>query len=226
MKMVAEGISTTHAALALGRRTGVELPIATQMAEVLAGRKDARAALEESDAAPPAGRGRWRVIDSIGWGFSIVSSQDSPAPSSSSSSVSTSSSVGGRAGAARPADRRRHARRARRAADLGRRRRRRHGSHPRLPSARARGTARACASWCGTRSSAIFGDADRPTASGHAARHPRSSASTARARRRPSASSPASPRPQGSSRSSAPPTRFARPRSISCRSGPIAPASR
>jgi glycerol-3-phosphate dehydrogenase (NAD(P)+) len=47
MKMVAEGIKTTDAALALGARTGVELPIATQMAEVFAGRKDARAALEE-----------------------------------------------------------------------------------------------------------------------------------------------------------------------------------
>ena len=47
MKMVAEGIKTTDAALALGARTGVELPIATQMAEVFAGRKDARAALED-----------------------------------------------------------------------------------------------------------------------------------------------------------------------------------
>lgn len=47
MKMVAEGVRTTHAALELGRRHGVELPIATQMAEVLAGRKDARAALED-----------------------------------------------------------------------------------------------------------------------------------------------------------------------------------
>jgi len=47
MRMVAEGIKTTDAALALGARTGVELPIATQMAEVFAGRKDARAALEE-----------------------------------------------------------------------------------------------------------------------------------------------------------------------------------
>jgi glycerol-3-phosphate dehydrogenase (NAD(P)+) len=47
MKMVAEGIKTTHAALALGARADVELPIATQMAEVLAGRRDARAALEE-----------------------------------------------------------------------------------------------------------------------------------------------------------------------------------
>ena len=47
MKMVAEGVKTTGAALALGARHGVELPIATQMAEVLAGRKDARAGLEE-----------------------------------------------------------------------------------------------------------------------------------------------------------------------------------
>ena len=47
MRMVAEGIKTTDAALALGARTGVELPIATQMADVFAGRKDARAALEE-----------------------------------------------------------------------------------------------------------------------------------------------------------------------------------
>ena len=37
MKMVAEGVKTTGAALALGRKHGVELPIATQMAEVLAG---------------------------------------------------------------------------------------------------------------------------------------------------------------------------------------------
>lgn len=46
-KMVAEGVRTTGAALELGSRLGVELPIATQMAEVLAGRKDARTALEE-----------------------------------------------------------------------------------------------------------------------------------------------------------------------------------
>ncbi|HEX7085143.1 MAG TPA: NAD(P)H-dependent glycerol-3-phosphate dehydrogenase [Vicinamibacterales bacterium] len=46
-KMVAEGIRTTGAALELGARAGVELPIASQVAEVLAGRKDARTALEE-----------------------------------------------------------------------------------------------------------------------------------------------------------------------------------
>jgi glycerol-3-phosphate dehydrogenase (NAD(P)+) len=47
MKMVAEGVRTTHAALALGRIARVELPIATQLAEVFEGRKDARAALQE-----------------------------------------------------------------------------------------------------------------------------------------------------------------------------------
>jgi len=47
MKMVAEGVKTTGAALNLGARVGVELPIATQMADVLAGRRDARAALQE-----------------------------------------------------------------------------------------------------------------------------------------------------------------------------------
>lgn len=45
MKMVAEGVRTTGAALALGARHGVELPITTQMFEVLEGRKDARTAL-------------------------------------------------------------------------------------------------------------------------------------------------------------------------------------
>ena len=47
MKMVAEGVRTTDAALALGKRHGVELPIAAQVAELLAGRKDARTALFE-----------------------------------------------------------------------------------------------------------------------------------------------------------------------------------
>ena len=46
MKMMAEGVRTTGAALALGARHGVELPIATQMAEVLAGRTDVRSALD------------------------------------------------------------------------------------------------------------------------------------------------------------------------------------
>ncbi len=45
MKMVAEGVRTTEAALALGARYDVELPIAAQVAELLAGRKDARAAV-------------------------------------------------------------------------------------------------------------------------------------------------------------------------------------
>jgi len=46
MKMIAEGVRTTGAALALGERYGVELPIATQMGEVLAGRVDVRTAIE------------------------------------------------------------------------------------------------------------------------------------------------------------------------------------
>jgi glycerol-3-phosphate dehydrogenase (NAD(P)+) len=45
MKMVAEGVRTTDAALQLGARHGVELPITSQVAELLAGRKDARTAL-------------------------------------------------------------------------------------------------------------------------------------------------------------------------------------
>jgi glycerol-3-phosphate dehydrogenase (NAD(P)+) len=46
-KMVAEGVRTTHAALALGARCEVELPIAAQMAEVLAGRRDPQSAVCE-----------------------------------------------------------------------------------------------------------------------------------------------------------------------------------
>jgi glycerol-3-phosphate dehydrogenase (NAD(P)+) len=45
MKMVAEGVGSATAALALGARHGVELPITSQVAELLAGRKDARTAL-------------------------------------------------------------------------------------------------------------------------------------------------------------------------------------
>jgi glycerol-3-phosphate dehydrogenase (NAD(P)+) len=47
MKMVAEGVRTTGAALALGTAYGVELPIAAQMQEVLEGRKSPRAAVED-----------------------------------------------------------------------------------------------------------------------------------------------------------------------------------
>jgi glycerol-3-phosphate dehydrogenase (NAD(P)+) len=46
MKMIAEGVRTTGVALALGAKHGVELPIAAQMAEVLAGRIDARSAVD------------------------------------------------------------------------------------------------------------------------------------------------------------------------------------
>lgn len=44
-KMVAEGVRTTRAALALGARHGVELPIAEQMAAVLDRRRDPKAAV-------------------------------------------------------------------------------------------------------------------------------------------------------------------------------------
>jgi glycerol-3-phosphate dehydrogenase (NAD(P)+) len=46
-RMVAEGVRTTRAALDLGARYGVELPIASQIAELLAGRKEPRAALND-----------------------------------------------------------------------------------------------------------------------------------------------------------------------------------
>ena len=45
MRMVAEGVRTTEAALALGRRHDVELPIASQMADVLSGRSTPRDAV-------------------------------------------------------------------------------------------------------------------------------------------------------------------------------------
>ena len=46
MRMVAEGVRTTSAALALGARHGIELPITAQMAAVLEGRRTPREALE------------------------------------------------------------------------------------------------------------------------------------------------------------------------------------
>lgn len=47
MQSVAEGVKTTAAALELGGRHGVDLPITAQMGAVLAGRVEARAAVEE-----------------------------------------------------------------------------------------------------------------------------------------------------------------------------------
>ena len=47
MKMVAEGVRTTEAALALAARYHVELPIAAQVGELLAGHKDPKTALYE-----------------------------------------------------------------------------------------------------------------------------------------------------------------------------------
>jgi glycerol-3-phosphate dehydrogenase (NAD(P)+) len=46
MKMVAEGVNTTRAALNLGEHHRVELPIAAQMAAVLENRSDVRTALD------------------------------------------------------------------------------------------------------------------------------------------------------------------------------------
>ena len=46
-RMVAEGVRTTDAALALGARHGIELPIAAQMAEVLKGTKDPQSAIRD-----------------------------------------------------------------------------------------------------------------------------------------------------------------------------------
>jgi glycerol-3-phosphate dehydrogenase (NAD(P)+) len=46
MRMVAEGVRTTAAALALGARHGIELPIAAQMAAVLDGARSPRDAVE------------------------------------------------------------------------------------------------------------------------------------------------------------------------------------
>ena len=46
MRMVAEGVRTTGAALALGARHGIELPITAQMAAVLDGQSTPREAVE------------------------------------------------------------------------------------------------------------------------------------------------------------------------------------
>lgn len=53
MRMVAEGVLTTKAALALGARHGVELPIAAQMDAVLDGRCSPLAAVEQLMLRPP-----------------------------------------------------------------------------------------------------------------------------------------------------------------------------
>lgn len=53
MRMVAEGVRTTSAALELGARHGIELPITAQMASLLAGEKSPREAVEELMVRPP-----------------------------------------------------------------------------------------------------------------------------------------------------------------------------
>jgi glycerol-3-phosphate dehydrogenase (NAD(P)+) len=47
MRMVAEGVRTTEAALALASRYGVEMPIAAQVSALLTGKRDPREALSE-----------------------------------------------------------------------------------------------------------------------------------------------------------------------------------
>jgi glycerol-3-phosphate dehydrogenase (NAD(P)+) len=53
MRMVAEGVRTTTAALELGARHQIELPITAQMASLLAGEKSPREAVEELMLRPP-----------------------------------------------------------------------------------------------------------------------------------------------------------------------------
>ena len=67
MKMIAEGVKTTRAALALGTRYGVELPIATQMAAVLDGRSDVRAAVEALMLRPQRAESEARLDSRTGW---------------------------------------------------------------------------------------------------------------------------------------------------------------
>jgi glycerol-3-phosphate dehydrogenase (NAD(P)+) len=43
--MVAEGVRTTEAALALSAKHGIELPIASEMSDVLSGRTDPQTAI-------------------------------------------------------------------------------------------------------------------------------------------------------------------------------------
>jgi glycerol-3-phosphate dehydrogenase (NAD(P)+) len=62
MRMIAEGVRTTPAALELGQRHGVELPIAAQMAEVLAGRKTPRAAVGDLMVRPQRGEQEARKV--------------------------------------------------------------------------------------------------------------------------------------------------------------------
>jgi glycerol-3-phosphate dehydrogenase (NAD(P)+) len=47
MRMVAEGVRTSDAALALAAKHGTDMPIAAQVADLLAGRKDPRRAVDE-----------------------------------------------------------------------------------------------------------------------------------------------------------------------------------
>ena len=68
MRMVAEGVRTTGAALALGARHGIELPIAAEMSAVLEGR---RSATRQSSSS-------W--AGASGWSLSISISESRPRP--------------------------------------------------------------------------------------------------------------------------------------------------
>ena len=107
MKMIAEGVNTTRAVLALGERYGVELPIATQMAAVLDGRSEVRAAVDalmvrpqrtesegrsEHASRPQAAALDLSAIRSRKWVSSAGSAIVFPAPSSRSSIASKTSS--------------------------------------------------------------------------------------------------------------------------------------
>ena len=94
MHMVAEGVRTTGAALALGARHGIELPIAAQMSAVLEGAASAaRGCRRSSCCGRQRPEARPRITDSP-WVFSTRSSSRSRAPRNSSSSGSTRSSRG------------------------------------------------------------------------------------------------------------------------------------
>ena len=66
MRMVAEGVRTTTAALELGARHGIELPITAQMASLLAGEKSPRAGRRGADAPPPTRGGRHPYRSTMG----------------------------------------------------------------------------------------------------------------------------------------------------------------
>lgn len=63
MRSVAEGVHTTAAAMTLGAKHGVELPITAQMLEVIEGRKAPRVAVEDLMLRPPRAEHEHRVVE-------------------------------------------------------------------------------------------------------------------------------------------------------------------